>query len=58
MKSIGLAIIVVPVAGSFVRSEVPSVAVAGLEYRLAAIEFGDDGSVTNEYVPEGQTIET
>jgi hypothetical protein len=38
------------------RADVPNVEVAGVKYQLAFVEVGKDGSVTNEYVPEGETI--
>jgi hypothetical protein len=30
----------------------------GVKYQLASVEIGKDGSITNEYVPEGQTLDS
>lgn len=41
-----------------VRAESPATLdFGGLKYRLASTEKGKDGSLTNEYVPEGETLE-
>lgn len=31
---------------------------AGVKYQLASVEIGKDGSITNEYVPAGQNLDS
>ncbi len=42
---------------SLARGEVPTLEFGGKKYHLADAALGKDGSVTNEYVPEKETLE-
>lgn len=44
------------ILGSVLCADEPSIEVAGVRYLLASVQVGNDGSVINEYVPEGETI--
>jgi hypothetical protein len=40
-----------------VRAETKEVAFAGVTYHLASVDVAKDGTVTNEYVPRGESID-
>ncbi|MES2507005.1 MAG: hypothetical protein V4599_09890 [Verrucomicrobiota bacterium] len=44
--------------GSLLQAETPSLQFGGVKYELASVQTGKDGSVTNEYVPLGETIDS
>jgi hypothetical protein len=55
MKTTILAIVLLSCCAAL-RAESPSVQFAGVKYQLATVEVGKDGAVTNEYVPDGESI--
>ena len=43
---------------AILRAELPSVSFSGIKYVLASAEVAKDGTITNEYVPEGESIDS
>jgi hypothetical protein len=41
-----------------IHADLPTVSFSGVKYVLASVELGKDGTITNEYVPEGETIDS
>lgn len=41
-----------------VRAESPGIQFAGVKYQLASVEVSRDGTVTNEYVPQSESIDS
>lgn len=56
MKPKAILVILSMLLGSALHAEEASVEVAGVKYLLASTEVSKDGSVTNEYVPQGESI--
>lgn len=45
-------------ACAVLHAELPSVTFSGVKYVLASVDVAKDGTITNEYVPVGESIES
>jgi hypothetical protein len=56
MKPTIIFVILSALLGSILQAQDTGFKLAGVKYLLASVAVGKDGSVTNEYVPQGESI--